>query len=92
MEAEYKPKLMFIDFEFATYNPRGFDLADHFAKYAYDYSASTPPFTNVEKLANSQHMMKFMVAYVDEWQPNLNEDEKQKEAERLLEVSNNKRA
>uniref|UniRef100_A0AC34GN85 Choline kinase n=1 Tax=Panagrolaimus sp. ES5 TaxID=591445 RepID=A0AC34GN85_9BILA len=85
MASNFKPKLTFIDFEFATYNPRGFDIADHFAKYACDYSVKNPPYTDLAKLASKEEMIQFMLAYVEEFYPNLhNEEEKMEEAENLL--------
>uniref|UniRef100_A0A914QLC3 Ethanolamine kinase n=1 Tax=Panagrolaimus davidi TaxID=227884 RepID=A0A914QLC3_9BILA len=86
MPTNFKPKLMFIDFEFATYNPRGFDLADHFAKYAYDYSVKSPPYTDLKKLASEKEMFSFMHAYVEEFYPNFSNEEKIKEANELLKV------
>ena len=29
--------IVFIDYEFAAYNYRGFDLANHFIEWVYDY-------------------------------------------------------
>ena len=86
MTPDFKPKLMFIDYEFAAYNPRGFDLADHFAKYAYDYSVEKPPYTNASKFATIEQMMIFMTAYVDEAFPEMSEVDKRMEAESLLKV------
>jgi len=35
--------VVFIDFEYASYNPRGYDLANHFCEWAYNYHKSTNP-------------------------------------------------
>lgn len=32
------PDLVVIDFEYCAYNHRGFDLANHFAEWRYDYT------------------------------------------------------
>lgn len=39
-----KPELVLIDFEYCSYNYRGFDLANHFAEWQYDYTAPEYPF------------------------------------------------
>jgi len=39
-----KPKLVLIDFEYCSYNYRGFDIANHFAEWQYDYTTSEYPF------------------------------------------------
>ncbi|CAI5445725.1 unnamed protein product [Caenorhabditis angaria] len=36
--------LIFIDFEYASYNWRGFDLGMHLSEHAYDYRTTVPPF------------------------------------------------
>ncbi len=40
---------MAIDFEFCGYNYRGFDLANHFSEWMYDYSHKEYPFYRREK-------------------------------------------
>lgn len=37
-------RLTLIDFEYCSYNYRGFDLANHFCEWLYDYSTPQPPF------------------------------------------------
>ncbi|XP_043468524.1 choline/ethanolamine kinase isoform X1 [Leptopilina heterotoma] len=39
-----KPELVVIDFEYCSYNYRGFDLANHFAEWQYDYKEDNLPF------------------------------------------------
>jgi len=36
--------VVFIDYEFAAYNYRGFDLANHFVEWVYDYGTKTFPY------------------------------------------------
>ncbi|XP_023322093.1 choline/ethanolamine kinase [Eurytemora carolleeae] len=36
--------IVFIDYEFAAYNYRGFDLANHFIEWVYDYGTKVYPF------------------------------------------------
>lgn len=37
-ESSLDENLVFIDFEYCAYNYRGFDIANHFCEWAYDYS------------------------------------------------------
>ncbi|RXN01712.1 Choline kinase alpha [Acipenser ruthenus] len=39
-----KQKLMFIDFEYSSYNYRGFDIGNHFCEWMYDYTYDKFPF------------------------------------------------
>ncbi|XP_046419600.1 choline/ethanolamine kinase isoform X2 [Neodiprion fabricii] len=39
-----KPELVLIDFEYCSYNYRGFDVANHFVEWQYDYTAPEYPF------------------------------------------------
>lgn len=39
-----KPELVLIDFEYCSYNYRGFDIANHFVEWQYDYTAAEYPF------------------------------------------------
>lgn len=39
-----KPELVVIDFEYCSYNYRGFDVANHFLEWQYDYTAANYPF------------------------------------------------
>lgn len=38
------PELVIIDFEFSSYNYRGFDLANHFLEWIFDYTNISYPF------------------------------------------------
>jgi len=38
------PELVVIDFEFCSYNYRGFDFANHMCEWLYDYSNENPPY------------------------------------------------
>jgi choline/ethanolamine kinase len=39
-----EPELMIIDFEYCAYNYRGFDLANHFTEWTYDYTNEKFPY------------------------------------------------
>ncbi|XP_077597412.1 choline kinase alpha isoform X2 [Stigmatopora nigra] len=42
-----KQKLMLIDFEYSSYNYRGFDIGNHFCEWMYDYNCDEFPFFKV---------------------------------------------
>lgn len=42
--ADGEPELMIIDFEYCAYNYRGFDLANHFLEWTFDYTNSESPY------------------------------------------------
>lgn len=48
-EALQDPRLVLIDFEYCSYNYRGFDLANHFLEWVYDYTNSAQPYFSVNK-------------------------------------------
>lgn len=39
-----EPELMIIDFEYCAYNYRGFDLANHFLEWTFDYTNTAAPY------------------------------------------------
>lgn len=39
-----EPRLVLIDYEYCSYNHRGFDLANHFIEWAYDYTNPNYPY------------------------------------------------
>lgn len=39
-----EPELMIIDFEYCAYNYRGFDLANHFLEWTFDYTNPAAPY------------------------------------------------
>jgi choline/ethanolamine kinase len=84
MDKNFKPKLMLIDFEFASYNPRGFDLGDHLAEYVFDYDLKEPPYSFPQNVPSNEHMFEFMFAYIEAENPNLSENEMKHKAEELL--------
>ncbi|XP_004245179.1 probable ethanolamine kinase [Solanum lycopersicum] len=60
---EEKEKLYFIDFEYGSYNYRGFDIGNHFNEYAgYDCDYSLYP--------NKDQQFHFFRHYLDSDQPN----------------------
>ncbi|PSN40773.1 Choline/ethanolamine kinase [Blattella germanica] len=48
-EAMQDPRLVLIDFEYCSYNYRGFDLANHFLEWVYDYTNTAHPYFSANK-------------------------------------------
>lgn len=44
MSQHTHPELVVIDFEFCSYNYRGFDIANHMCEWLYDYTNENPPY------------------------------------------------
>ncbi|XP_018375557.1 PREDICTED: choline/ethanolamine kinase isoform X1 [Trachymyrmex cornetzi] len=61
-----KPKLVLIDFEYCSYNYRGFDIANHFAEWQYDYTAPEYPFFHERPAAGptKEQKLNFIRAYL----------------------------
>ncbi|CAG5103481.1 Similar to Chkb: Choline/ethanolamine kinase (Rattus norvegicus) [Cotesia congregata] len=54
-----KRELVIIDFEYCSYNYRGFDLANHFVEWQYDYTAEEYPFFHERKGAGPTDEQKY---------------------------------
>ena len=52
------PELMIIDFEYCAYNYRGFDLANHFLEWTYDYTNDQYPYFHHKKHQYPTHEQK----------------------------------
>uniref|UniRef100_A0A8C2JY54 Ethanolamine kinase n=1 Tax=Cyprinus carpio TaxID=7962 RepID=A0A8C2JY54_CYPCA len=61
-------KLMLIDFEYSSYNYRGFDFGNHFCEWIYDYTYNQWPFykAKVENYPNRQQQLHFIRHYLSE--------------------------
>jgi choline/ethanolamine kinase len=62
-------RLVFIDFEFCAYNYRGFDVANHFCEYMYDYSNPEWPhyYTYLDQYPDPKAKRAFVRNYLKEW-------------------------
>ncbi|KHJ93021.1 Choline/ethanolamine kinase [Oesophagostomum dentatum] len=60
--------LVLIDFEYCSYNYRGFDLGNHFCEYGIDYNCDEPPYYKIyEEMFNVKAERRgFCKAYRDE--------------------------
>ncbi|KAJ1975134.1 hypothetical protein H4R35_003285 [Dimargaris xerosporica] len=66
-------ELVVIDFEYAGYNYRGFDIANHFSEWTADYHSDTPHALDFDRYPTEEEQHMFLNAYIDE-QLRLNPD------------------
>ncbi|GFY77995.1 choline kinase alpha [Trichonephila inaurata madagascariensis] len=61
-------KLMLIDFEFGAYNYRGFDLANQFVEWCFDYNTEEYPHyvVNFDQFPSKQEQISFATAYLNQ--------------------------
>ncbi|XP_032894828.1 choline kinase alpha-like isoform X2 [Amblyraja radiata] len=86
-------KLMLIDFEYSSYNFRGFDFGNHFCEWMYDYNCDEYPFfiADIKKYPTKMQQLNFIRVYNAELQNAFEVlDEKQiaKMEEQMLEEIN----
>ncbi|XP_049287963.1 choline/ethanolamine kinase isoform X2 [Anopheles funestus] len=64
--ADGEPELMIIDFEYCAYNYRGFDLANHFLEYTFDYTNAQAPYFyhKLDQYPSVEQQEKFIVQYL----------------------------
>ncbi|XP_015487036.1 choline kinase alpha isoform X2 [Parus major] len=92
-ESSENQKLMLIDFEYSSYNYRGFDIGNHFCEWMYDYSYEKYPFfkASVLKYPSKKQQLHFLSSYLSAFHDgfeNLSNEEKSKlEEEVLVEVN-----
>uniref|UniRef100_A0A1I7V392 Choline/ethanolamine kinase n=1 Tax=Caenorhabditis tropicalis TaxID=1561998 RepID=A0A1I7V392_9PELO len=67
LELDSSKEIILIDWEFASYNCRGFDLAMHLSETAIDFRVSSPPGIKIseELTDNPPNLKGFCEAYVD---------------------------
>uniref|UniRef100_A0A8C3KE18 Ethanolamine kinase n=1 Tax=Calidris pygmaea TaxID=425635 RepID=A0A8C3KE18_9CHAR len=67
-EASSSDKLMLIDFEYSSYNYRGFDIGNHFCEWAYNYTHDSWPFfkASLENYPSRQQQLHFIRHYLSE--------------------------
>ncbi|XP_061139017.1 choline kinase alpha isoform X1 [Syngnathus typhle] len=61
-----KQKLMLIDFEYSSYNYRGFDIGNHFCEWMYDYNCDEFPFfkVNAQAYPSKAQQLHFIENYL----------------------------
>ncbi|NWR60840.1 CHKA kinase, partial [Bucorvus abyssinicus] len=86
-------KLMLIDFEYSSYNYRGFDIGNHFCEWMYDYTYEKYPFfkASVLKYPSKKQQLHFISSYLAAFQEGFehlsNEEKSRLEEEVLIEVN-----
>ncbi|KAM9481848.1 choline/ethanolamine kinase isoform 2-T2 [Clarias gariepinus] len=67
-EQDFSDKLMLIDFEYSSYNFRGFDFGNHFCEWVYNYTYDKWPFfkANLENYPSREQQLHFFKNYLSE--------------------------
>ncbi|XP_060033269.1 choline kinase alpha isoform X2 [Erinaceus europaeus] len=81
-------KLMLIDFEYSSYNYRGFDIGNHFCEWMYDYNYEKYPFfrADIQNYPTRKQQLHFISNYLAAFQ-NEFEEKSIIEEEMLIEVN-----
>lgn len=84
-----RQRLMLIDFEYSSYNYRGFDIGNFFCEWTYDYTYDKFPFfiTNTKNYPTKAQQMHFFQSYLLESHAgfeNLSEEDQLKLKEDML--------
>uniref|UniRef100_A0A8C5R599 Ethanolamine kinase n=1 Tax=Leptobrachium leishanense TaxID=445787 RepID=A0A8C5R599_9ANUR len=92
-ENSEQQNLMLIDFEYSSYNYRGFDLGNHFCEWIYDYTYEKFPFfkATFSNYPTKKQQIHFLYSYMAEFQPgfeNLNIVERSKIVNEMLTEAN----
>ncbi|VDD89427.1 unnamed protein product [Enterobius vermicularis] len=63
------PHLVLIDFEYASYNYRGFDFANHFVECTIDYDVNQSPYFQIyeSRFPSETHQLEFFKSYISEF-------------------------
>ena len=66
-DEDCEDRIMLIDFEFCGYNYRGFDLANHFCEWVFDYNHSEFPFYKCRRdfFPSRKRQLDFFNAYLE---------------------------
>ncbi|XP_052604620.1 choline/ethanolamine kinase isoform X2 [Peromyscus eremicus] len=90
-EPENGDSLMLVDFEYSSYNYRGFDIGNHFCEWVYDYTHEEWPFykarpTDYPTRGQQLHFIRHYLAEVQKGQI-LSEEQKKLEEDLLTEAN-----
>ncbi|KAI8985201.1 kinase-like domain-containing protein [Pilobolus umbonatus] len=58
-------ELVVIDFEYAGYNPRGYDIANHFCEWMYNYHGDQPAYMNKQDYPTRKEQIRFLESYIE---------------------------
>ncbi|XP_077451603.1 choline/ethanolamine kinase isoform X2 [Stigmatopora argus] len=87
-------RLMLIDFEYSSYNYRGFDFGNHFCEWMYDYTYDQWPFYKAtpEDYPSREQQLHFIRSYLLEQQSGLEPSGDQRPIEEDLIIEANRYA
>uniref|UniRef100_F7BIE6 ethanolamine kinase n=1 Tax=Equus caballus TaxID=9796 RepID=F7BIE6_HORSE len=91
-EPEDVDSLMLVDFEYSSYNYRGFDIANHFCEWVYDYTHEEWPFYKAQAAdyptrGQQLHFIRHYLAEVKKGETISREEQKKLEEDLLVEVN-----
>ncbi|KAG0236045.1 hypothetical protein BGW42_004153 [Actinomortierella wolfii] len=58
-------ELVVIDFEYAGYNTRGFDIGNHFCEWTADYHSDRPSLMHPDRYPTKEEQLNFLEAYME---------------------------
>ncbi|KAF9570286.1 hypothetical protein EC968_002005 [Mortierella alpina] len=58
-------ELVVIDFEYAGYNTRGFDIGNHFCEWTADYHSDRPSILHPDRYPTKAEQLNFLEAYME---------------------------
>ena len=65
LKLEKTNELVIVDIEYAGYNPRGFDIANHFCEWTYDYHSEQPASMDLSQYPTYEEQIRFLNAYLE---------------------------
>ncbi|KAK1887185.1 Choline kinase alpha [Dissostichus eleginoides] len=84
-------RLMLIDFEYSSYNYRGFDFGNHFCEWMYDYTYNQWPFYKAtqENYPTREQQLHFIRAYLAQQRghSDISKDQTQEEEAMIIEAN-----
>ncbi|KAM5287876.1 LOW QUALITY PROTEIN: choline/ethanolamine kinase [Ctenodactylus gundi] len=92
LEPQNADSLMLVDFEYSSYNYRGFDIGNHFCEWVYDYTYEEWPFYKAQPLdyptrEQQLHFIRHYLAEVKKGETLSQEEQKKLEDDLLVESS-----
>ncbi|KAI5137934.1 choline/ethanolamine kinase isoform X3 [Manis pentadactyla] len=91
-EPENADRLMLVDFEYSSYNYRGFDIGNHFCEWIYDYTHEDWPFYRAQPAdfptrGQQLHFIRHYLAEVKKGETISQEDQRKLEEDLLVEAN-----
>ncbi|XP_010341678.1 choline/ethanolamine kinase isoform X1 [Saimiri boliviensis] len=91
-EPENADSLMLVDFEYSSYNYRGFDIGNHFCEWVYDYTHEEWPFykarpTDYPTQGQQLHFIRHYLAEAKKGETLSQEEQRKLEEDLLVEVN-----